>query len=124
MSISKEMVDSANAYRLRKRGDIETYARLEWGGHLGSLELRSRSSRQRSDWLQRFRVWVRRPTREDHAVPTRASPVVVHRVRIGPELELLVSLAAPALAAETGFPNAPRDPGPPIPADFVLGERP
>lgn len=124
MPISRALVDSANAFRVRRRGEIETYSRLEWGGRMGSLELLGRSHRPRSDWLHRLRAWARRPAHRDQPVPARASPVVVHRVRIEPDIELLVSLATPALAGGTGFRNATADPRSPIPAELVVGEHP
>ncbi len=122
--ISKALVDSATAFRVGKRGDIEMYSRLEWGGRMGSLEPKSGSHRPRSDWLHRLRAWVRRPAHGHQPVPARASPVVVHRLRIEPDLELLVSLAAPTLAGGTGFRNAAADPRSPSPAEIVRGEHP
>ena len=123
MSVSKELIDSLNAQRVRRRGEIETYAKLEWRGNLGSLELRASSRSRGKGWAERVRAWIRRPADEARVAPTRVAPVVVHRVRIDPEVELLVSLRAPTIGSAADFGGGSGPAGSLLPADLTIHER-
>ncbi len=108
MPITKEVLDRTVAERHARPGELATYARLEWRGQMHWL---SGFTRERPRGHLRF-GWLRRrapaPT-PDSPPQTPKAPVVLHRVRIEPDLEILISLRGPDAAAGAGFGRGARE---------------